>query len=216
MALQRTLIKHGGERDAAERQDRIACTQHFEEFVGGNLPNLARPFRRQFQRIEHCARAQGPIQRARGGDLLAAHRGCRMKKPSRCRHGQQGGDLRSAARLTKHHDSIVVAAKFRDVVAHPLQGKYQIQLPGVSRVGKLRSAKTREIEITKSIETMVYRDDYYIAAAAQTHAVIEWARSRSVVVSAAVNVEHHRTLAPVAQAWSPHVEEETVFTLLFA
>ena len=113
-------------------------------------------------------------------------------------HGHQRSDLRAAAGLAKDHHLVRIAAKLADVVAHPLQRQHQVKLPGVTRVGELRSAETGEIEIAKSIQTMVDAYDHHVASAAQTNTIVERTRARTIRVCAAMDVEHHRALATVA------------------
>jgi len=58
---------------------------------------------------------------------------------------------------------------------------------------------------------MIQRDENDIAPVAEVHTVVERVVSRAAAVGAAVNVNHHRPLAAIAQAWGPDIEIEAVF-----
>jgi hypothetical protein len=84
--------------------------------------------------------ADGGVDRAHGGDVLAAHGRDLVVEARRARHGHQGDDLAAAARLAEGHDIARVAAEGGDVVAHPLQGQDQVHVADIAAVGQLGSA----------------------------------------------------------------------------
>src|SRR3546814_12663704 len=67
------------------------------------------------------------VERARGGDLLPAHRDRLVEQPPGRGHRHQRRDLGAAARLAEKGDIAGIAAEGRDVPPHPLEREDQIE-----------------------------------------------------------------------------------------
>ena len=57
---------------------------------------------------------------------------------------------------------------------------------------------------------MIDRNNHHVAALAQAHAVVKRTRTRSIVVGAAMNVEHDGPLASITQRRRPYIQEEAI------
>ena len=131
-----------------------------------------------------------------------------MEETARGRRGHQCGDLGPAARLAKDHDPAGIAAKRRDVVAHPLKRQDQVELAGIPRPFETGREAGQE-GVAEDVQPVVQGDDNHILAARQPGPVIEGIGSRPVRIGPAVDVDHHRPLAGV-EAGGPDVQEEAV------
>ena len=82
---------------------------------------------------------------------------------------------------------------------YPLQGEDQVQLPHVSGILKLAPAELGQVEIAENVEAMIHADDYYVAAFAQPDPVGTRRIPGACGIAAAMEPDHHRTLAAVLE-----------------
>ena len=133
--------------------------------------------------LRHCLRD--------GGILRAALQAGAVEETLGRRHGHERRDLAGAARLAEEHHLARVAAEAGDVVAHPLEGRDQIELSRVARSGVAPTADLIEVQITEDVEPMVDRHHRDVAGAGEIRAVGEERRARAVVEQPAVDVDEH-------------------------
>jgi hypothetical protein len=137
----------------------------------------------------------------------------RPAQPTRGRHRQQRADFAAAARLAKDRDVARVAAKARDIVAHPAECRDEIQESGVPGMRPDRPAEIGEIQKAKNVKAVVDADDDDIAATRQIGAVGHRPVARAVSKGAAMQPHHDRPLVPVTDPGCPYVQGQTVFSL---
>ena len=125
------------------------------------------------------------------------------------RHRHHGRDLSAAAGLAEDRHVARVAAELADIVAHPFERRDEIEHAGVGSVRKLRQ-QLAEIKEAERIQPMVNRHHDHVAAPRQPRAVEHAAGAGEGGEIAAVEPDHHRALAAVAQAGRPDVQSETV------
>ena len=83
----------------------------------------------------------------------------------------------------------------------------------LTRVGGLRELAAEdaaEVQIAEHVQTMVDADADHVVVARQILAGVAGRSATALVVAAAVEPDHDRTLAAVAEAARPHVQVETV------
>src|SRR5262249_56502523 len=88
---------------------------------------------------------------------------------------------------------------------------HEVLLADVGGVGESGAADLSQIEIAQRVQPMIdgHCDD--ILTQRQSRAVVADRTPRALIETAAVEPDHHGTLAPVIDAACPDVEIETVF-----
>ena len=136
-----------------------------------------------------------------------------MKQVLRRRHCEQRRDFLAAAGLAEDRHVARIAAELRDIVAHPLQRRDQIEHPDVARLGKFVVAEAGEKRVAQRAEAMIDAHRHHVAAPHQIAAVVNQRRARTRHEAAAMQPDHHGPLARVARITGPDVEHEAVLAL---
>ncbi len=126
-------------------------------------------------------------------------------------HGHQRGALRASARVPEDGDVIRIATELLDVVAHPGQCRYEVEHPGIARVGEVGAAEFGQVEVAEGVETMVHGDDDDVSAPAEACAVGVDFVARAARIRSAVEPDHDRPPPAIAERGRPDVEMEAVF-----
>ena len=136
-----------------------------------------------------------------------------MEQPRRRGHAHQRGHLGAAARLAVDHHPVGIAAEIGDVVANPAQRRDQVGHADVDRIGISRPADLGQIEESEDIEAVIDRhlDDIMMPRHLRSF-VRGQLIGRAEAETAAMKIDHHRTLA--GEAGRPDVELEHVFALV--
>jgi hypothetical protein len=132
-------VEHRPEIDAAA-EDRIFRGKALDQRPDRHCQQIVRR-RAELRQIGPGA-ARG-VERARSGDLLAAHRPAAMEQACRGGCAHQCRDLGAAARLAEHRHSRRIAAERGNVVAHPFEREDQVELAGIAAVGEARVQPAR-------------------------------------------------------------------------
>ncbi len=139
---------------------------------------------------------------------------CRRVKEARgLRHAEQVDDLPGAARLPEDHDARRIAAERLDVVAHPSQRRDDVLLSRVGRLRELAAEDPAEVQVAENVEAMIDAHADHVVIARQVLAGVAGRAAAALVVAAAVEPDHDRALAAVAEAARPHVQVEAVLAL---
>ena len=93
-----------------------------------------------------------------------------------------------------------------------MQGEHQVELPDVARVAKLGSADFREVQVAENIQPVVDGHHDHVAFPTQAGAIIKVFVDRAVVVGAAMKIDQHGALPPVAQGRCPDIELQAILT----
>ena len=185
------------------------------------VANLVQPGPRQLLQRGHVLHAelrdhppgQFPgLLAARGIAAAARLRRRAVNQSLRRRHPEQRRHLGAAARLAVDHHAVRVAPEVRDVVPDPLERRHQVGHPDVHRVGIRRPAELGEVEEPEDVEAVIdgHRHDVVVPRHLRPVLGGELVR-RAEREAAAVDVEHHGTLA--GQAGRPDVHLEHVLAL---
>ena len=133
-----------------------------------------------------------------------------MEQSRRRRHAHQGGHLGAAARLAVDHDLVGIAAEIGDVLAHPAKRRNQVGHADVHRIGIGRPADLGQIEESEDVEAVIDRHRHDIVMPRHLRAFVRGQFvGRAEAETAAVKIDHHRTLA--GQRGRPDVQLEHVF-----
>ena len=135
-----------------------------------------------------------------------------VEETFRGRHRQQRAHFATAAGLTEDRHVPGIASEGRDVVAHPLQRRHDVEHADVCRIHEL-GACTAKVQVPDDVQAMVDADDHDVARAGEIRAVVAERRAGSIRITAAVDPHHHRTLAAVVDAGREHVQDQAVLAL---
>ena len=185
---------------------------HLEQALRRHLLQLLHLVRLEVQGRHHVARGLVSGFARDGPDRRSAFRDGAVKEALGGRHGHQRADLHAAAGLPKDGDVAGIAAHVADVVAHPFEREHEIEHAGVARFGETRAAEFGEVEVAEDVEAVIHGNHDHVVIARQVGAVGLRARARAGAKAAAVEPDHHRPLAVVAERRGPHVEHQAVFT----
>ena len=87
------------------------------------------------------------------------------------RHGKKGGNLACTARLAGYGHIAGITTEIGDIVPHPLQGLHYILHTEVHGIGE-DSSESRQVGISKKIETVVEGDGDYVSLLCKRAALI--------------------------------------------
>ena len=138
---------------------------------------------------------------------------CGVEESGSIRHGQKGGNLRSAARLAENHDPVRIAPEGLNVVAHPFERQHQVQHAGVARPRVSRPTDLVEVQVPEGRQSMVHSDHHHIAPPGQVGAVVPVPGARTRPIAAAVDAEQNGAAAAIGDTRRPHVENQAVLAL---
>ena len=136
-----------------------------------------------------------------------------MEKSSGRRHCSKHTYLRPAAGLSHYGDIRRIASEILDIISYPLQGSHDIKHSDIGRMPVFFTSDRGEIGESESIEPMVYRAKNYISATGYVFSIVSILLDAvSFGKAASVEPYKHRTLLPVLQAGSPHIQTEAILS----
>ncbi len=197
----------GTPRRIHPRQDRVADFVQLgplQLLQRGDIPNA------EFR--EHLFGKLAGLIAVRGIAASARLRRGAMDQAGCGGHAEQGGHLRTAARLAVDHDAIGIAPKVGDVLPDPVQRGHQIRHADIRGVGIGRSADRGYIQKAETVEAVIDRDGHHVVMPGHLRSILgRELIGRAKREAAAVDVDHHGTFA--RQAGGPDVDLEHVFAL---
>ena len=121
----------------------------------------------------------------------------------------QRGHLGAATGFAEDRHVRRITAERRDVVAHPLERRYEVEHPRVPRRREFGPRNLREVQIPEDAQSVIQRHDDNIAASRQRRTIVDRPRTGAETVSAAVHPDHHRP-PRTRSAWRPDVEIQAI------
>ena len=212
IARQRVTVDDGAEAHTTAAGRRAAAAHRRQQLLDRHLLRLCRLSRLQAERRHHtigrllCVVFRHLLQRRPALDDRL------VEEALRRRHRQQRAHLAAAAGLAEDRHVARVAAKARDVVAHPLQRRDDVQHAHVAGIRELR-ARRAQIQMPDDVQAMVDAHDDDIAGPRQVRAVVAERRPGPVGVAAPMNPHHHGALASVVHAVGEDVQHEAILAL---
>src|SRR6185295_5284903 len=108
-----------------------------------------------------------------------------------------------------------IAAEVCDVIAHPLERRYDVEHPHIARRREALATNARQVAVAEGAQPVVDRAEDDVAEARKVLAVVAVVLDAvSVGEAATVNPEHHRTLAAVVDRRCEHVDPQTVLAYI--
>ena len=206
--MQMDHIEHGAEIDPAA-QHRVDRRQTLDEPFVRQCHQRGGAVLAEAELAHQGASALQGIARALCGDLLAAHRGRGMEQAACLGHRHEGRDLGSPSGLAEHHYPVRITAECADMVAYPFQRTDKVELSGIAAVNK-SLAERRKPSITEQVDPMVDADDHDIAFSGKVRTLRNRICDGPPIISAAMEIDHHRASRIRARIGRPDIEEETI------
>jgi len=143
---------------------------------------------------------RGPVRRVEPGDRgvgQRTHDDRAVEQPFRGRKCRQHRGFSAAARLPEDRDVPRIAAEPRDVVAHPFEGRYQIEQRQVrgAREALARAGQPGKPQVSERIQPVIDADGDDVVLPRELGAIVEDRVSRSRALAAAMEPHHHRPLS---------------------
>jgi hypothetical protein len=130
-------------------------------------------------------------------------------------HGVDAGGFGASAGFAPNHHVAGIAAEGLDVALRPVECGDNVEHAGIRAVDILFTKYVGQEQVTHDAEAVVglHHDD--IVFAGQVGALLEEARAGAGGETAAMAIEHHRSLAAIIDGWRPYVEYEAVLVRLW-
>src|SRR5258708_30719407 len=88
---------------------------------------------------------------------------------------------------------------------HPLQSRNQIQLAGVGGIVKAGG------QVAENIKAMIHPPHHHVLVLGQPRAMVAQRAAAALIVTTAVNPDHHGTLAAVVHSLGPDIQVQAIF-----
>ena len=192
--IERIARQRAAVLDGAEIRGRAA---HLDDLLHRQRAQARRSLARGRARARRAAprRCGSAVVDAAGRDLLAALRDDAMKQAARLRHRHQRGALRAATRVAEDRHVARSRRRTRRCCRAPIRARGSDRAGRRCRSRRARAAELGQIQIAERVQPMVDGDDDDVAAAAESRAVGFDLVAGAARIGAAVEPDHHRTLA---------------------
>ena len=202
VAVQMLHVEHRPHIEPAAHH-RVSRRKRCDHRLGGGARRIAAEL------VEEGLRALAGVERAAGGNLLAAHGDGLVEQALRLWHGHQRRNLGPAAGLAEDRDIARIAAEFGHVCLDPFERKDQVKLTCIAAAGEAIG----QVEIAEDIEPVIDSDYDYIATFGEFCAVVKRVSDRAGRIGPAVDIDHDRFGTSRLRVGRPDIEEQAVFAL---
>ncbi len=125
-------------------------------------------------------------------------------------HGQKRAHLEAAAGFAEDYDVARIATESCDIGLHPAQARHDIEHTLITGSGPFRPAQLTEIEIPQKAQPVIGSHHHYVVGRRQPRAVLRRRSGRTAGKTAAMAIEHDRTLLAVIHRRRPDIEHQAI------